>query len=62
MTPGVRSFLVGMLVGAVACLVFVTYYGDLGGDFLIKMGLKMKSATHTVLEPKLAKEMNRRAP
>ncbi len=62
MTPGVRSFLVGLLVGAVACLVFITYYGDLGGNFLIKMGLKMRSATHTVVEPPPPKDITRRLP
>lgn len=44
MTPGVRSFLVGFMLGVVACVGFITYYGDLGGNWLIAMGQKMKAA------------------
>ena len=43
MSPGVRSFLLGFVTGIVACMGFITYYGDLGGDWLIEMGRKMKT-------------------
>lgn len=43
MTPGVRSFMLGFVVGIVACMGFITYYGDRGGDWLIEMGRKMKT-------------------
>lgn len=43
MTPGVRSFLLGFVFGIIACMGFVTYYGDRGGDWLIEMGRKMKT-------------------
>jgi hypothetical protein len=47
MSPGVRSFVVGFLFGAVACMSFITYWGDLGGNWLIQIGSKMKSAAQT---------------
>jgi hypothetical protein len=43
MSPGVRSFLLGFVAGIVFCMGFITYYGDLGGDWLIEMGHKMKT-------------------
>lgn len=43
MSPGVRSFILGFVVGIVACMGFVTYYGDRGGDWLIEMGRRMKT-------------------
>lgn len=43
MSPGVRSFMLGFVVGIVACMGFITYYGDRGGDWLIEMGRKMKT-------------------
>jgi len=47
MTPGVRSFVLGFLIGVFACVGFITYYGDLGGNWLIEMGQKMKTAAET---------------
>ncbi len=46
MSPGVRSFMLGFVVGIVACMGFVTYYGDRGGDWLIEMGRRMKTVAH----------------
>lgn len=45
MSPGVRSFMLGFVAGAIACMGFITYYyyGDRGGDWLIEMGRKMKT-------------------
>ena len=43
MSPGVRTFMLGFVVGVVACMGFVTYYGDLGGDWLIQIGHRMKT-------------------
>jgi hypothetical protein len=43
MSPGVRSFMMGFFAGIVACMVFITYYGDRGGDWLMEMGRKMKT-------------------
>ena len=43
MTPGVRSFFFGFVLGVVACMGFINYYGDLGGNWLITMGHKMKT-------------------
>ena len=37
----VRSFMLGFVTGIVACMVFITYYGDRGGDWLMEMGKKM---------------------
>ena len=47
MTLGVRSFVLGFVFGVVACMGFVTYYGDLGGGWLIDMGQRMKTAAQT---------------
>jgi len=47
MTPGVRSFVLGFLIGIGTCMGFITYYGDLGGNWLIAMGHKMKVAATT---------------
>jgi len=47
MSPGVRSFFFGFLFGTVVCMGFITYYGDLGGDWLIGLGQKMKTAAQT---------------
>ncbi len=44
MTPGVRSFILGFVFGAVACLGFITCYGDLGGTWLISVGQRMRAA------------------
>jgi len=43
MSPGVRSFCMGFVVGVIACMSFITYYGDRGGEWLIEMGKKMKN-------------------
>jgi hypothetical protein len=43
MSPGVRSFMLGFVAGIIACMGFITYYGDRGGDWLIEMGRKMKT-------------------
>ncbi len=43
MSPGVRSFMLGFVAGIVACMSFITFYGDRGGDWLIEMGRKMKT-------------------
>src|SRR4051812_6998493 len=43
MSPGVRSFLLGFVAGIIACMSFITYYGDRGGGWLIEMGRKMKT-------------------
>jgi hypothetical protein len=43
MSPGVRSFMLGFVAGIVACMVFITSYGDRGGDWLMEMGKKMKT-------------------
>lgn len=47
MSPGVRSFLLGFVVGIIACMGFITYYGDLGGNWLIEMGRKMKTVAQS---------------
>ncbi len=47
MSPGVRSFMLGFVAGIVACMGFITYYGDLGGDWLIEMGRKMKTVAQS---------------
>ena len=47
MSPGVRSFMLGFVAGIVACMSFITYYGDLGGDWLIEMGRKMKTVAQS---------------
>ena len=54
MSPGVRSFVLGFVFGVVACLGFITSYGDLGGDWLIRMGHKMKMATQSDVEGRRA--------
>jgi hypothetical protein len=51
MSPGVRSFMLGFVVGIVACMGFITYYGDLGGDWLIEMGQKMKTVAKSQGQP-----------
>jgi hypothetical protein len=43
MTPGLRSFVLGFVFGVVACMGFITYYGDLGGNWLIGVGERMRS-------------------
>ena len=47
MSPGIRSFLLGFMVGIVACMVFITSYGDRGGDWLMEMGRKMKTVAQS---------------
>ena len=47
MTPGVRSFVLGFVFGVVACMGFITYYGDLGGNWLIDVGQRMRTAAQT---------------
>jgi hypothetical protein len=47
MSPGVRSFVLGFVAGIVFCMGFITYYGDLGGDWLIEMGNKMKTVAQS---------------
>jgi hypothetical protein len=50
MSPTVRVFLLGFMLGVSACLGFINYYGDLGGTWLIEMGQKMKVAAETQVE------------
>ena len=45
MTPGVRTFVFGFVFGVVACMGFITYYGDLGGNWLIDVGQRMRTAS-----------------
>ena len=47
MTPGLRSFVLGFVFGVVACMGFVTYYGDLGGSWLIDVGQRMRTVAQT---------------
>ena len=47
MTPGVRSFVLGFVFGVVACMGFITYYGDLGGNWLIGVGERMRTVAQT---------------
>ncbi len=47
MTPGVRSFVLGFVFGVVACMGFITYYGDLGGNWLIGMGERIRTVAQT---------------
>jgi hypothetical protein len=47
MTPGVRSFFLGFVFGIVACMGFINYYGDLGGNWLIAMGQKIKTVAQS---------------
>ena len=47
MTPGVRSFVLGFVFGVVACMGFITYYGDLGGNWLIDVGQRMRTVSQT---------------
>lgn len=47
MTPGVRSFFLGFFIGALVCMGFIVSYGDRGGDWLIVMGQKMRTAART---------------
>ena len=47
MTPGVRTFVLGFVFGIVACMGFVTYYGDLGGSWLIEVGQRMRTVAQT---------------
>ncbi|MBI3769636.1 MAG: hypothetical protein HY271_14255 [Deltaproteobacteria bacterium] len=37
----------GFLFGVVACMGFMTYYGDLGGNWLIDVGQRMRTASQT---------------
>jgi hypothetical protein len=39
--------MLGFVAGIVACMGFITYYGDLGGDWLIEMGRKMKTVAQS---------------
>lgn len=50
MSPMVRTFVLGFMLGFSMCLGFINYYGDLGGTWLIEMGQKMKSAAETRVE------------
>jgi len=50
MSPMVRTFVLGFMLGFSICLGFINYYGDLGGTWLIEMGQKMKSAAETKVE------------
>jgi hypothetical protein len=47
MTPGVRSFVLGFVFGVVACMGFITYYGDFGGSWLIEVGQRMRTVSQT---------------
>ena len=47
MNPRIRSFLLGFVVGIFACMGFITYYGDLGGNWLIEMGRRMKTVAQS---------------
>jgi hypothetical protein len=55
MTPGVRSFVVGFLMGVVACVGFITYYGELGGDWLIGVGQKIRTVARADLDGSYAR-------
>ena len=50
MSPGVRSFLLGFVMGAIFCVGFIVYYGDRGGDWLIAVGQKMRTASRTQVD------------
>jgi len=50
MSPGVRGFVFGFVFGVVACMGFITYWGDLGGNWLIQIGHKMKTAAQTEVD------------
>jgi hypothetical protein len=50
MSPTVRIFLLGFMLGVSSALGFINYYGDLGGTWLIEMGQKMKTAAETRVE------------
>jgi hypothetical protein len=50
MSPTVRTFVMGLVVGFGACLGFINYWGHYGGDWLIEMGQKMKVAAETRVE------------
>jgi hypothetical protein len=45
MTPGVRSFVLGFVFGVAACMGFITYYGDLGGSWLIDVGQRIRNVS-----------------
>ena len=47
MTPGVKTFRLGFVFGVVACMGYVTYYGDLGGSWLIDVGQRMRTVAQT---------------
>ena len=47
MSPGVRSFMLGFVTGIFACMVFITYYGDRGGEWLMEMGKRMKTVAQS---------------
>ncbi len=51
MTPGVRSFILGFVFGVVACMGFITCYGDLGGNWLINVGQRMRVAAQSPAVP-----------
>jgi hypothetical protein len=39
--------MLGFVVGIAACMTFITFYGDRGGDWLIEMGRKMKTVAQS---------------
>jgi hypothetical protein len=51
MSPMVRTFVLGFMLGFSVCLGFINYYGELGGTWLIELGQKMKVAAQTKVEP-----------
>lgn len=50
MSPTVRTFVFGLIFGFGAGIGFINYWGDMGGQWLIEMGQKMKTAAETRIE------------
>jgi len=39
--------MLGFVFGVVACVGFITYYGDLGGNWLIDVGQRIRTVSLT---------------
>jgi len=39
--------MLGFVAGVFACMVFITYYGDRGGEWLMEMGKRMKTVAQS---------------
>ena len=50
MAPGVKNFVFGFVFGVIACMGFIRYYGDLGGDWLIDVGQRIRTVAQTHTE------------